>query len=69
MSEFTKMGQAENIPRQVAIKAVEDGVCFTTDVAVAAMSSYRTFCAGGKNAGPCFGDSGKILGAWMFIKF
>lgn len=47
-----------NIPRQVTINTVNDSVCYTTDYLIASMSSLRTFCAGGKGAGPCLGDSG-----------
>lgn len=48
----------ENIPNQVSIKSVNDSVCYTSDHHFAVVSSLRTFCAGGKGAGPCHGDSG-----------
>lgn len=48
----------ENIPREVTINSVNDSVCYTTDHLIGSISSLRTFCAGGKNAGPCLGDSG-----------
>lgn len=57
----------ENIPRQVHIRAVNDSVCYTTDYHFALMSSLRTFCAGGKGAGPCQGDSGQNISNYQSI--
>lgn len=58
-SEVTQLGNLhEAIPRQVALSSVNGSACYTADPAIAAMSSLRTFCAGGKNSGPCTGDSG-----------
>lgn len=49
----------ENIPRQVFISSVADGVCFAKDHKLGSMFSQGMFCAGGDGYGPCHGDSGK----------
>ena len=46
-------------PKMIEVPIVNDGTCLRSHPAIAAVSSERTFCAGGKNGeGPCKGDSG-----------
>lgn len=51
----------EEIPRQVQVNYVSSQQCYEDYHLFAAISSSRTFCAGGieANSGPCSGDSGK----------
>lgn len=48
----------EDIPREAQIGLVQNEACFLKYKELAAISSTRTFCAGGENVGPCNGDSG-----------
>lgn len=58
VSERTSILQGEVIPRKVSIdKPPSNEQCYLKDSFFAQISSERSFCAGGKNAGPCFGDS------------
>lgn len=59
-SENTKRTGFENTPRQVQVKRVPSVKCYEDFYKIAAISSNRTFCAGGvkQNSGPCTGDSG-----------
>lgn len=58
VSERTSITHGEALPRKVKIdKPPPNDQCFLEDSYFAQISSTRTFCAGGKNAGPCFGDS------------
>lgn len=47
-------------PRKVDLIALNDSYCYTSDHEFARISSLRTFCAAGMNAGPCSGDSGEV---------
>lgn len=47
-------------PRKVDLIALNDSYCYTSDYEFARISSLRTFCAAGMNAGPCSGDSGEL---------
>ncbi|XP_070493732.1 uncharacterized protein [Chironomus tepperi] len=59
VSERTRISENEVIPRKVKIgKPPSNENCFYDESYLAQLSSERTYCAGGKNAGPCFGDSG-----------
>lgn len=59
----------EDIPRQVSLQAVSDGICFAEDHVLGVIFTPEMFCARGEEAGPCRGDSGggfyvKIQGFW-----
>lgn len=45
----------ENIQHEVAIRAVNDAVCFERDQHLG--NSHKMFCAGGEESGPCIGNS------------
>ena len=46
-------------PKTIEVPIVSDGTCLRSNPAILAISTERTFCAGGKNGeGPCSGDSG-----------
>lgn len=53
-SENQRIAEHENIPHEVKLKIVTNEVCYE-DEQLARVISYRTFCAGGENAGPCRG--------------
>lgn len=43
------------------MKTVINEDCFVNQHKIAQISSKKTFCAIGENAGPCQGDSGKYI--------
>ena len=46
-------------PKTIEVPIVSEGTCLRSHSVILAISSDRTFCAGGKNGeGPCSGDSG-----------
>lgn len=53
-SENQRITEHETLPHEVKLKIVTNEVCYA-DEHLAKIISYRTFCAGGKNAGPCRG--------------
>lgn len=59
-SERTQLTTFEKTPRQVQVKRVPSAACYEEFYRIAAISSNRTFCAGGSiiSSGPCTGDSG-----------
>lgn len=59
-SELSDRTRAEEVPRKSNIDAPPNNEeCFFSYRELVPLSSNRTFCAGGNNAGPCSGDSGE----------
>lgn len=53
--------RVEDTPRKIEIKKPPTNeFCFLHEKTLLELSSNRTFCAGGENAGPCLGDSGLL---------
>jgi len=46
-------GGMSDFPRYLSIETVDGLFCFTNDSHVANVASHKSFCAGGKGAGPC----------------
>lgn len=61
-SENQDIHEHENIPHEVNLKIVPNERCYM-DEHLAKIISYRTFCAGGDNRGPCRGT----LNCFLFI--
>lgn len=59
----------KSIQLQVTMNSVNETVCFTEDYRIAEIASLRTFCAGGKNSGPCSGDSGLKKCFYDYLQF
>lgn len=49
----------ETVPRQALIHSVTTEVCFDRDFKLGSIYAQGMICAGGDEAGPCNGDSGK----------
>lgn len=59
VSKFSQLTKAEDTPRKIHLKQPPTNeFCFLHESKLSAISSHRTFCGGGDNAGPCSGDSG-----------
>lgn len=51
-------GTNTEVPMQVQVDIVDDDVCKKSHEILSNITGPDTYCAGGKKAGPCFGDSG-----------
>lgn len=61
VSERMNFTRGEETPRKIEIKKPPTNeFCFLHEKPLLELSSNRTFCAGGENAGPCLGDSGLL---------
>lgn len=59
LSELSQFTKSEDTPRKIKLKQPPTNeFCFLHESKLSSISSNRTFCAGGENAGPCLGDSG-----------
>ena len=54
-SENQAISEHENIPREVQLNIISNEECYN-DGHLAQVISYRTYCAGGRNSGPCRGN-------------
>lgn len=62
LSELSQLTRAEDTPRKIQLKQPPTNeFCFLQESKLSLISSHRTFCGGGDNAGPCSGDSGFFI--------
>lgn len=62
LSENSNSTSPEKLPRKAKINVFPSNEeCFFKNEQLLRISSTRTFCGGGENAGPCNGDSGGLI--------